>query len=200
MAYGTNAPAGLVPVKKLDGSAWTSALNSYPVASGYATAIGFGDPVTMLADGTIGIAVAGATVLGVFRGVKWTDTSGAIRDSLFWPASTATFGAVNAQAYVIDDPDVIYTIQETDGSGNAGTPLTTAAVNANANFRVGTVNTATGLSRSSLNNASVNTTNTLNLQILGRDTYPENVVAGTAFANWFVRINNHQFRSGVAGV
>lgn len=198
MAYGTNAPAGLVPVKKLDGSAWTGALNTYPIASGYGTAIGFGDPVTILADGTIGIGVAGATILGVFRGVQWTATDGSIRNSLFWPASTVTFGAGTARALIIDDPDMIYTIQETDASGAAGTPLALADVNLNANFRVGTVNTATGLSATSVNNASEATTATLNLQILGLDTYPENRVG--SFANWFVRINNHQFRSGVAGV
>ena len=36
MSYGTNAPNGLVPVKKLDGSAWTGATNSYTIASTYA--------------------------------------------------------------------------------------------------------------------------------------------------------------------
>jgi len=199
MAYGTNAPAGLVPVKKLDGSAWTGALNPYPIASGYGTSIGFGDPVKMLDNGTIGIGVAGDNpTLGVFRGVQWTDTSGTIRNSLFWPASTATFGSANARALIIDDPDMVYTIQETAADGTAGTPLAATDVNLNANFRIGTVNTATGLSGTSLNNASENTTNTLNLQILGLDTYPENRVGN--FANWFVRIVNHQFRGGVAGI
>jgi hypothetical protein len=199
MAYGTNAPAGLVPVKKLDGSAWTGALNPYPIASTYGTSIGFGDPVTMLADGTIGIGVAGGIILGVFRGVQWTDTSGVIRNSLFWPASTATFNSANARALIIDDPNMVYTIQETNAAGTgAGTPLAAADVNLNANFRIGTVNTATGLSGTSLNNETEAVTATLNLQILGLDTYPENRVGN--FANWFVRIVNHQFRGGVVGI
>lgn len=70
MSYGTNAPNGFIPVKKLDGSAWTGATNPYQIASTYATALYRGDPVTTLADGTLGVGVAGSTCVGVFWGAS----------------------------------------------------------------------------------------------------------------------------------
>ena len=198
MAYGTNAPAGLVPVKKLDGSAWTGQLSDYPIASGYGTSIFTGDPVTVLADGTLGIGAAGAAIVGVFRGVQYTAADGSIVNMPNWVAGTVTRGAQVATARVIDDPNVIFTIQETNGSGAAGTPLAATDVGLNANFAVGTGNTATGISGASINNTTEDTTATLNLKILGLDPYPGNAVG--SFANWLVKINNHRFAAGVAGV
>lgn len=199
MTYNVNAARGLQRVYNVFGAANTPD-STYPIASGYATALFKGDPVTLLADGTIGIGVAGSAIIGVFQGVKYTNSSGIPVNAPNWVASTATLGAVNAQALVTDDPMAVFTIQETDASGNAGTALALADVNLNANFRVGSGVTALGLSTTSLNNASEATTATLNLKILGLDTYPGNAVG--SFANWFVRINNHitSGGTGTAGV
>jgi len=188
MTYNVNAPRGLQRVYNVFGAANTPE-SVYPIASGYATALFKGDPVTLLADGTIGIGVAGSAIIGVFQGVKYTNAAGIPVNSPNWVASTATFGAVAAQALVTDDPMAVFTIQETDGSGAAGTALALADVNLNANFRVGTGVAALGLSTTSLNNATEATTATLNLKILGLDNYPGNAVG--SFANWYVRINNH---------
>ena len=199
MAYGTNAPNGLRPVKKLDGSAWTGQTNSYPIASAYGTSIFKGDPVTILADGTLGIGVAGAACVGVFWGCQYIPSTGGLPvNSPNWVASTATQNSATALAYVIDDPDVIFSIQETNGAGAAGTPVALADVGLNANFAVGTGSTATGNSGASLDNTTENTTATLNLKILGLDPYPGNAVG--SFANWLVSLQNHRFRTGVAGV
>lgn len=198
MAYGTNAPNGLRPVRKLDGSCWTGQMTSYPVASGYATAMFTGDPVTVLADGTLGIGAAGAAIVGVFQGVEYIDASGNPVYSPNWVASTATLGAAPARAMVIDDPDVVFTIQEDNGAGAAGTPLALADVGLNANFAVGTGNAATGLSGATINNTTEAATATLNLKILGPDQYQGNAVG--AFANWLVKINNHRYGNAVAGV
>jgi hypothetical protein len=200
MSYGTNAPMGLVPVRKLDGSAWTGQLTTYRLASGYGTAIFKGDPVTLLDNGTIGIGVAGAAIIGVFAGVQYIPSTGGLPvNSPNWVASTATLGAAAAQAMVIDDPNVVFTMQETNAAGTgAGTPLALTDVGLNANFRVGAGIAATGQSTTSINNETEDTTNTLNVQILGLDPYPGNVVGN--FANWLVRINNHRFRAGTTGV
>lgn len=199
MAYGTNAPNGLRPVKKLDGSCWTGQTRNYPVASGYGTSLFKGDPVTILADGTLGIATPGSGVVGVFWGVQYIPSTGGLPvNSPNWVASTTTLGSATALAYVIDDPNVIFSIQETDASGNAGTPLTLADVGLNANVRIGTGNATTGNSGASLNNATEATTATLDLKILELDPYPGNVVGN--FANWLVKISNHRYAAGVAGV
>lgn len=199
MAYGTNAPNGLRPVKKLDGSAWTGQTRPYPIASGYATSLFKGDPVTVLADGTLGIGVAGSAIVGVFWGVQYIPANGGLPvNQPYWAASTTTQNTATATAFVIDDPTVLFTIQESNGAGAAGTPLALADVGLNANFAVGTGSTATGNSGASLDNTTENTTATLNLKIIELDPYQGNAVGN--FANWIVSINNHRYASGVAGV
>ena len=198
MAYGTNAPNGLIPVKKLDGSAWTGATNPYQIASTYATALFRGDPVTILSDGTLGVGSAGAACVGVFWGVKWIDSTGRVRFENYWPGNPGVLTGSTVEAMVIDDPNTVFSIQETSGTGTAGTPLALADVGLNANFLYTAGSTATGTSAVSLNNASEATTDTLNLKILGLDPTPGNAVGN--FANWFVTLNNHRYKTGVTGV
>jgi hypothetical protein len=198
MAYGTNAPQGLVPVKKLDGSAWTGATNPYQIANAYATAIFRGDPVGVLADGTLGVGVAGSTITGVFWGVKFIDSTGRVRFENFWPGNPGVLTGSTVEALVIDDPNTVFTIQETSGTGTAGTPLALADRGLNANFLYTAGSTATGTSAVSLNNASEADTSTLNLKILQLDPTPGNAVG--AFANWLVIMNNQSYRAGVTGI
>lgn len=198
MSYGTNAPNGLVPVRKLDGSAWTGATNTYRITSTYATALFRGDPVTLLDDGTLGVGVAGAACIGVFWGVKWTDSTGRVRFENYWPGNPGVLTGSTVEALVIDDPNTVFSIQETSGTGTAGTPLALTDVGLNANFLYTAGSTATGQSAVSLNNASENTTDTLNLKILGLDPTPGNAVGN--FANWLVTLNNHRYKNGVTGV
>ena len=44
--------------------------------------------MTTLADGTIGIGVAGSAIRGVFNGCKYTDSTGDYQFRPYWPAST----------------------------------------------------------------------------------------------------------------
>ena len=198
MAYGTNAPQGLVPVKKLDGSAWTGATNPYQIANAYATALFRGDPVTTLSDGTLGVGVAGATTIGVFWGVKWIDSTGRVRFENYWPGNPGVLTGSTVEALVIDDPNTVFTIQETNASGAAGTPLALADRGLNANFLYTAGSTATGTSAVSLDNSTEAATSTLNLKILQLDPTPGNAIGN--FANWLVVINNHLYRGGVTGL
>lgn len=198
MSYGTNAPRGLEPVRMADGSAWTGALNTYQITSTYATALYTGDPVTVLADGTLGVGVAGSAIVGVFQGVKWVDSTGRIRFEKNWPGNPGVLTGSTVEALVIDDPNVVFTIQETNNLGAAGTPLALADRGLNANFLYTAGSTATGMSAVSLDNTTENTTSTLNLKILQLDPTPGNVVGN--FANWLVTINNHLYRGGVTGI
>jgi hypothetical protein len=198
MSYGTNAPKGLQPVRKLDGSAWSGALNEYPILSTYATALYNGDPVTTLADGTIGVGVAGSPILGVFQGVKYIDSTGVAKFQAYWPGNPGILTGTTPVALVIDDPNVVYTIQETNASGAAGTPLALADRGLNANFLYTAGSAATGQSAVSLNNASEADTNTLNLKIIALDPTPGNVVGN--FANWLVALNDTRYRNGITGI
>ena len=198
MSYGTNAPNGFQPVKKLDGSAWTGATNPYQIASAYATALFRGDPVTTLADGTLGVGVAGATCMGVFWGVKYTDSTGVVKFMNYWPGNPGVLTGSVVEALVIDDPNTVFSIQETSGTGTAGTPLALADRGLNINFLYTAGSTATGSSAVSINNATEADTSTLNCKILQLDPTPGNAVG--AFANWHVTLNNHFYRGGTTGI
>ena len=198
MSYGTNAPKGLQPVRKLDGSAWSGALNEYPITSTYATALYNGDPVTTLADGTIGVGVAGSPILGVFQGVKYIDSTGVAKFQAYWPGNPGILTGTTVTALVIDDPNVVYTIQETSGTGTAGTPLALADRGLNANFLYTAGSAATGQSAVSLNNATEADTSTLNLKIIALDPTPGNAVG--AYANWLVALNDTRYRNGITGI
>lgn len=198
MSYGTNAPNGFQPVKKLDGSAWTGATNPYQIASAYATALFRGDPVTTLADGTLGVGVAGATCVGVFWGVKYTDSTGTVRFMNYWPGNPGVLTGSVVEALVIDDPNTVFSIQETSGTGTAGTPLALSDRGFNINFLYTAGSTSTGSSAVSINNATEADTATLNCKILQLDPTPGNVVG--AFANWLVTLNNHFYRGGTTGI
>lgn len=198
MAYNTNAPQGLKPVRYMDGSDYTGKTNVYQIASGYATAIGENAPVAVLADGTIGIGVAGAQCRGVLRGVEYFNSAGAFIQSNNWPASTVVKTGTTVRAFVADDPSLVFDVQETDGSAGAGTPLALADRNLNINFVVGSVN-GLGIQGASINNTTEAVTSTLNLKILQLSDYGTNAVG--AFANWLVTWNTHDLKSvGTAGV
>jgi hypothetical protein len=198
MSFGTNAPAGLQPVRKLDGSAWTSSLNSYQIASDYASTLFTGDPVAVSSDGVLVRGVAGSAILGVFQGVKYIDSTGTAKFQAFWPGNPGVQTGSTVEALVLDDPNVVYTIQETNGSGAAGTPLALADRGLNANFLYTAGSTATGQSAVSLNNATEADTNSLNLKIIALDPTPGNAVG--AYANWLVMLNSTQYRTGITGV
>lgn len=197
MSYGVNAPWGLKPVRYLSGSPYTGTTNEYPIASAYNTAIYTGDPVISLADGTIGIGTAGSPARGVFMGVKYTDSSGVFQHKSFWTASTVTLGSANAMALIADDPNLVFDVQETNGSGAAGTALALADVNLNIDFYVQAGNTTTGISKVTINNASEAATATLNLKILGLVQNETNKVASTtaSFRNWLCAWNTHELKS-----
>jgi len=198
MSYGTNAPNGFQPVKKLDGSAWTGATNPYEIVTTYATAIFRGDPVTIGSSGFLEVGTAGNTCVGVFWGVKWTDSTGRVRFENYWPGNPGVLTGSTVEALVIDDPDTVFSIQETSGTGTAGTPIALADRGLNINFLYTAGSTATGSSAVSINNASEGASSTLNCKILQLDPTPGNAVG--SFANWLVILNNHLYKGGVTGL
>ena len=155
MSYGTNAPNGFIPVKKLDGSAWTGATNPYQIVTTYATAIFRGDPVTIGTSGYLEVGVAGSTCVGVFWGVKYTDSTGVVKFMNYWPGNPGVLTGSVVEALVIDDPNTVFSVQETNASGAAGTPLALADRGLNINFMYTAGSTSTGQSAVSINNASV---------------------------------------------
>lgn len=196
MTMNSNGPNGLVPYNQLGGAPHSSASDAYLINPlPYATSIFTGDPVSLSA-GYVVIGVAGSPIIGVFAGCKYIDAQGTAKFSPYWPASTAIQAGSSIQAFVYDDPNMVFSIQEDNGSGAAGTHLTQATgPGFNYNFAVNAGNTTTGLSATSLNNGSTNTT--LNLKIIGIDPTINNAIGN--FANWLVIINNSVYRGGSTG-
>ncbi len=137
----SSSPFGFVLRKNPAGQ---SRANAYTIASGYGTAIGQGDVVTLDTNGTITQAAANTDVLGVFAGCTYTDASGKPTMSNIWPASTT---ATNIVAFVYDQPEEIYEVQV--GSGGSG--YVQAAIGDQADLVAATPNASTGKSAEYLN-------------------------------------------------
>jgi hypothetical protein len=121
-----------------------------------------------------------------------------VRFENYWPGNPGVLTGSTVEALVIDDPDTVFSIQETSGTGTAGTPIALADRGLNINFLYTAGSTATGSSAVSINNASEGTSNTLNCKILQLDPTPGNAVG--SFANWLVILNNHLYKGGVTGL
>lgn len=199
---GTNAPFGLQPVRLLNGSAYTGGGTPYVIASEYGTSLYSGDPVTF-SGGNIVIGVAGSAILGVFDHCEYVPASGQPQFG-YWPASTVLKTGTVCVAYIHDNPDIVFQVQESNGSGAAGTPLALADVGKDANFYVGTGNATInpeGQSGTTINNASEDaSTATLNLKIMGLSAFPPGVNPVGDFAVWDVIINNHILKGGTGTV
>ena len=105
---------------------------------------------------------------------------------------TANYRAASTDRYimVVDDPNVIFEVQ---ASTNA---ITYTDVGLNANFRATAGNTTTGNSGMDLDVATLATTATLPLKVVGFPSRANNVVGTDPFLSVWVKINNHQLASG----
>ena len=83
-----NAPFGLKPSSKLGSNYNSEGVTEYKIASGASGNIFSGDLVKMANTGTILVAAAGDQALGVFRGCQYTDSSGDVIYSPYWPAGS----------------------------------------------------------------------------------------------------------------
>lgn len=150
------------------------------VASGYNTAIGIGDIVTQLSDGTLSRSAAGDTnkFIGVVTGISYVPGGLIPGRALFnyLPASTtftpSTVGSMNASLvqYVPLTPDVILEVD-----GNAAAPTPTAAgviglIGENCDLAAGNADSNTGVSSYTLDLSTHNTT-TKNFRIVGIRSY-----------------------------
>lgn len=210
MTYGVNGPNGLVPVNTGNGNTWNGQVTWYPIGATYGTAMFTGDPVTLSTAGTVIVAVASQSVLGVLNGVEYRVSSNPyVIEFPYWPGNPGVISGTSAYAKVIDDPRVRFTVQEANTSAASGTVLTQAAVGNNGNIVLSTGNTTTGISRAFLDNTTTATTllgmvklvgvdtNTISLGVPGTTGTPGGQLAvGTAFQNWIVEINNDVYKAG----
>jgi len=180
----TASPYGLRPVNLIGGQPYAGSTRLIKINNAYAANIFYGQAVSinssgvLIADtGTSNVAATGT--VGVFVGCTYTDPN--LKYKIFkqyWPTGTV---ATDAYAYVVDDPDVVMQVQADDA-------VTQAALGANIGLSTFAGDTATGNSETSADVASINTTATLPLRIVGFVDGPESAV-GDAFTDILVKWN-----------
>ena len=188
-----NAAFGLRPLGKLGSNVNSEGVTEYKIASGASGNIFSGDPVKMTSAGTILVAGAGDQLLGVFRGCKFTNSSGEVIFSAHWPNGTVTSDAV---AFVVDDPNALFEVE----SAATGSVVQTVVGN-NADIVYASGSTTDGQSGVTISGTTAATS--AQLRIVGISNDPENNTLGTgsqsANVNLIVKINEH-FYAQVTGV
>lgn len=200
----SDRPAGLRPVKYMNGTPWNGKVTMYYKAAA-ANAIYKYSPVKLggSADATgktasIDIADTSAGILGVAVGfanqrnvaMDVTDLERAC-----CPASTAMYVAV------VDDPNVVFEAQEDNGSSAHMEAADVGQMIALASTSAGS--TTTGLSKAELDsdgNAANTSSHTAQLQVLGIVDREDNEFGSSADSTkWLVRIADHALSIDNAG-
>ena len=188
-----DAAFGLKPSSKLGSNVNSEGTTEYSIASGASGNIFSGDPVKMANTGTILVAAAGDQLLGVFRGCRYTNASGEVIYSAYWPDGTVSSDAV---AFVVDDPNTLFEVQ----SAATGSVVQTVVGN-NADIVYTAGSTADGQSNVEISGTTAATS--AQLRIVGFSGDPENNTLGTgsqsANVNMIVKINEH-FYAQTTGV
>jgi hypothetical protein len=188
-----DAAFGLKPLGKLGSNVNSEGTTEYSIASGASGNIFSGDPVKMANTGTILVAAAGDQLLGVFRGCRYTNASGEVIYSSYWPNGTVSSDAV---AFVVDDPNALFEVQ----SAATGSVVQTVVGN-NADIVYASGSTADGQSGVEISGTTAATS--AQLRIVGFSGDPENNTLGTgsqsANVNMIVKINEH-FYAQTTGV
>ena len=176
------APTGAEPVGTLSASgSFTGKVRHIKIASGYGTAIFYGDFVKLVSSGTVekDTGTTALTPVGVFMGCSYTDPSTSqLTFNQTFPASTA---ASDIMAYVLDDPNVLMRMQ-----GDATLAQTTLGNNVAVVQTAGS--TSIGRSKNAVDSSTVATTNTLPLRIIDFVDGPTSTV-GDAFTDVIVKFN-----------
>ena len=151
MAYPTiDTPYGFEPLNRYDGIPYAGATLQYPIASTYNTAIYNGASVKIVAGGTIELsgATTTGTIIGVFMGVQYVNSSGQTVQAQYYPGTSVT----NAVAYVVVDPTAEFKVAvTTSGAPTVVTGANATIVGANvAEIQNGTGSATTGNAQSSI--------------------------------------------------
>jgi len=195
-----NATYGLRPYRMLGSGANTNGSATYNIqtaaTAGTSSVIYNGAPVIPLTNGMIDVPgnANGGTVplLGVFLGCNYIDLTGKPRWSPYWPGTSSAYANSIATATVVSHPDQLFLI-------NTDAAAADSIVHANANFVTAVTGSTVSGSYAKLGVSTVNTTNTLNLRIIGFEDTPANADSSVAGRLAIVLLNNHFYRYNANG-
>jgi len=169
MAYpGIDGPYGLIPINLIGGQVFASATRQIPIIQNSSTAIYFGDVVTLLSTGTVGLetGTSSASPVGVFLGCTYTDPVYGKTFRQYYPGTTNIPDVV---AYVQDDPDALFKTAVVSTGTNISY-ITRANVGENAVLVQTAGSTITGDSRVAIS-STTGTTSTWPIRVI--DVIPE---------------------------
>ena len=170
-----DAPKGLVPIRKVDGTPFNGPLKKVVVSSSDATAIFIGDLVYYTGSSpTTGAKILGEDVAGIPMVQRLTASSSADPANLAGvvvgvkpnPDDLATKhrkASTNSILFICNDADVVYEMQEDADT----TPIVAASIGLNANIAFGAGVAATGVSGLEIDSNTVATTAALPLKVIG---------------------------------
>lgn len=175
-------PHGFRPVGLLGGGSWSDSVRHMKVTNSYGTSIFYGDVLKVVAAGTVekDTGTTAMTPVGIFVGCSYTDPSTSQPTySQMWTASTV---ATDIQAYVIDDPNVVFQAQ-----GDATLAQTALGNNVAVVQTAGS--TSIGHSKNAIDSSTIAATKTLPVRILGFIDGPNSAV-GDSFTDVLCKFNS----------
>ena len=204
-----NAPFGAKPIGTFNGGPYNGRTTRYWIPSTDGTAYGIGSIVKSLnnsdASGIPGVIIAGGTdtVRGIIVGLDvgiGPFLPGNVPDLSKDPQATASLvqiPATKARDYyvlVADDPECMFMMQ----LDSAGTNSVASKVNNNASFTATAPPTNQAFSAGVIGGATINTTQALNIRLMGLAQIPGNVFG--AYAIYVCKFNQHELMGNTAGI
>ena len=219
-----NKPSGLTPVKYLNGADWTGQANLYFISQASTNAFNVGDLVSPIAGldqwsglQSIDLTLAASSTQVVGVAIAFGASANATTSQRGGPyinpnnLTLINVPATKTQNYfalVVDDPKVVFEIQETGAGTTPATSLTFAATSKNASFVYAAPASGVAVSGTTLDNGvssghtpqtSATVTNGYFLRMMGlaQKLDPQTVQWNTfgLFAKWYVKLINHAYDS-----
>lgn len=188
-----NEKFGLRPYRSINGAPWNNAQNRYTIANNLSTAIFQGDPVKPTTAGNVTLARSNTSdrIVGVFNGVFYNDPT--TQKPTFRNNYPGSIAAAGITAFVVDDPNTVFLV-------DADAAFSRADLFKNYSLTNVTGNTLTGISEKQLDVSVSGITTTFAVQAIDIQEGASDSDSSTSGVNVLVRINNHFFRSGTAGI
>lgn len=154
----TQAAFGFRHIGYLGGGSPDYQLSTGLILSSNTTKIFRGDPVVRtVSTGKIAQASNNTeTIVGIFDGCMYTPVGGPPTWLPYWPGAAA----VDATAYFIDAPNALFM------AAALNTSIVTANIGENVGYAIGTGNTTNGFSGATIDQSTLNTTNTLPFRVV----------------------------------
>jgi hypothetical protein len=188
----TNAPNGFQAVKHQKGGMHNRRVR-YHIAGGYASDIFNGDAVipTATSKNITRPATAADRLQGIFDNCYYLDPNqSAPQYNRRWPASTTVVTGSTVDAWVVDDPGVIFEVQMSGA-------FTLAGIGSLADLILGTGNTFTKVSGDAIDSTTLDASGTV-VKILDIVNRPDNAVGN--FARVLVEISKHYMAGALTAI